>query len=125
MVFNKHYGNYEDLPFDLRHKGGAVVFDLQPDADRQRVEQEKKKLKDHFVRALRPFLEGRVGSAIGSTRAEPVLELDFADISTREKLGRNLKIESQSSEVPSPESIPLYGEPPQMLLGCRWIVSRT
>jgi hypothetical protein len=30
LVFNKHYGKYEDLPFDLRHKGGAVVFDIQP-----------------------------------------------------------------------------------------------
>lgn len=34
LVFNKKYGKYEDLPFDLRHKGGAVVFDLAPISDR-------------------------------------------------------------------------------------------
>lgn len=30
MVFNRHYGAHEELPVDLRHKAGALVFDLPP-----------------------------------------------------------------------------------------------
>jgi hypothetical protein len=37
LVFNKHYGKHEDLPFDLRHKGGAIVFGLAPDAGREEI----------------------------------------------------------------------------------------
>jgi len=57
MVFNGHYGRHEDLPFDLRHKGGSIKFTLPPDADKKRIDEEGKKLKDRFVLALRPFLE--------------------------------------------------------------------
>jgi hypothetical protein len=56
MVFNKHYGGHEDLPFDLRHKA-SIDFHLAPGADGKRVEQEKKKLKKEFVTALRVYLE--------------------------------------------------------------------
>jgi hypothetical protein len=56
LVFNEHYGTHEDLPFDLRHKGGAVVFNLRPDADRKEIEAQKKALKSRFVGALRPYL---------------------------------------------------------------------
>ena len=57
LVFNKHYGSYEELPFDLRHKGGAVVFDLQPDAGKAEIADEHENLKNAFVRRLRPFLK--------------------------------------------------------------------
>ncbi len=57
MVFNGHYGTHEDLPFDLRHKGGSITFTLPPNADKKRIDEERKKLKDRFVLALRPFLE--------------------------------------------------------------------
>jgi hypothetical protein len=56
MVFNEHFGKHEDLPFDLRHKGGSIVFDLAPDADQKRIDAEKKKLKDQFVAKLKPYL---------------------------------------------------------------------
>ena len=59
LVFNKYYGGHEDLPFDLRHKGGAIVFDLRPGAERSEIDEQKKKLKGLFVRKLRPFLEQR------------------------------------------------------------------
>jgi hypothetical protein len=59
LVFNQHYGKHEDLPFDLRHKGGAVVFNLRPDAGRQEIEEEKKKLKIQFVGKLKPFVTQR------------------------------------------------------------------
>jgi hypothetical protein len=57
IVFNEYYGSHEDLPFDLRHKGGSIVFDLQPDADTKRISLERKKLKDRFVGALKPYLQ--------------------------------------------------------------------
>ena len=57
LVFNKHYGAHEDLPFDLRHKGGAVVFDLRPGAGRKDIDAQRKALADEFVRKLRPFLQ--------------------------------------------------------------------
>src|SRR5271165_3796756 len=57
MVFNRYYGVHEDLPFDLRHKGGAIDFSLEPEAPKSRIEEESKKLKDRFVLALRPYLQ--------------------------------------------------------------------
>jgi hypothetical protein len=57
LVFNRHYGTHEDLPFDLRHKGGAVVFDLPPEADRPNIVAVRKALVVDFVRKLRPFLQ--------------------------------------------------------------------
>lgn len=56
LVFNQQYGKHEHLPFDLRHKGGAIVFDLPPDADLKRIREQRKKLKEWFVRALKPIL---------------------------------------------------------------------
>jgi len=42
LTFNMHYGKYEDLPFDLRHKGGAVVFDVAPGMDRGKIASARK-----------------------------------------------------------------------------------
>ncbi len=53
MVFNSHYGRHEELPFDLRHRGGAIIFDLPPQADRAAIESEKKKLTRRLVAALK------------------------------------------------------------------------
>ncbi len=63
VVFNEHYGAHEDLPFDLRHKGGAIVFNLRPEAERMEVEAQKKSLRTQFVRALKPFLLQKTGQA--------------------------------------------------------------
>lgn len=57
MVFNGHYGRHEDLPFDLRHKGGSINFTLPPDAGKERIDEERGKLKGRFVVALRPYLQ--------------------------------------------------------------------
>ncbi|MCZ7661038.1 MAG: hypothetical protein M5U07_25960 [Xanthobacteraceae bacterium] len=53
---NRHYGAHEELPVDLRHKAGALVFDLPPDADKKRIEVEEAKLRATFVEALKPYL---------------------------------------------------------------------
>lgn len=57
MIFNAHYGTHEDLPFDLRHKGGSIVFNLPPDADAARIRAERTQLKMRFVAALTPYLK--------------------------------------------------------------------
>jgi len=56
QVFNSHYGTHEELPFDLRHKGGALVFDLPPNSDNTRIAAERKKLKNQFIAALKLYL---------------------------------------------------------------------
>jgi hypothetical protein len=61
LVFNAHYGHHEQLPFDLRHKGGAIVFDLRPDAERREIDEQRGKLRGLFVRALRTFVEQGAG----------------------------------------------------------------
>jgi hypothetical protein len=58
LVFNRRYGDYDGLPFDLRHKGGAVVFDLKPEASKSEIAAARRLLTDTFVRKLRPFVEG-------------------------------------------------------------------
>lgn len=58
LVFNEHYGTYEKLPFDLRHKGGAVDFNLKPEASKSEIAAARRLLTDAFVRKLRPFVEG-------------------------------------------------------------------
>ena len=58
LVFNKHYGKHEELPFDLRHKGGGIDFDLKPEASKGEIEEQRRVLKDAFVRKLKPFVEG-------------------------------------------------------------------
>ena len=63
MVFNAHYGTHEELPFDLRHRGGAIVFELAPEADRRQIETEKNKLTAKFVDALRLCLAGTAAPA--------------------------------------------------------------
>jgi hypothetical protein len=70
LVFNKHYGKHEDLPFDLRHKGGAVDFDLAPEAHRKEIAETRKLLADSFVRKLTPILQlpSRIKAAL-SVRA--------------------------------------------------------
>ena len=62
LVFNRHYGNYQDLPFDLRHKGGAIVFDIAPGAGRKEIEIQHNGLLNDFVRKLTPFLQQAVPS---------------------------------------------------------------
>jgi hypothetical protein len=57
LVFNRHYGTHEDLPFDLRHKGGAIVFNLAPDAGREVIDVQRTNLIGRFTDSLRPFLE--------------------------------------------------------------------
>ena len=57
LVFNKYYGRHEDLPFDLRHKGGAVVFEFAPEAPRSEIAEVRQMLAEDFIRKLKPILQ--------------------------------------------------------------------
>jgi hypothetical protein len=56
LVFNTAYGTHEELPFDLRHKGGAIVFNLSETATRPQAETAKRILKAAFIARLEPYL---------------------------------------------------------------------
>jgi hypothetical protein len=71
LVFNAHYGAYEDLPFDLRHKGGAVVFDLAPGADGAAIKAERKKLAAQFAAKLKPYIAAAAEAALPAFRETP------------------------------------------------------
>ncbi|MBL8805550.1 MAG: hypothetical protein JNN22_01790 [Rhodospirillales bacterium] len=57
MIFNRHYGNFEDLPFDLRHKGGGVSFNLSPDASKEEIKTEAGQLKGALKVAIRDIIK--------------------------------------------------------------------
>lgn len=56
MVMNAHYGKRSDMPFDLGHKGGPIMYNLAPDATRKQIEDEKKKLVAVLVNALKEYV---------------------------------------------------------------------
>jgi hypothetical protein len=57
MVCNEHYGKRSDLPFDLAHKAGPVFFSLAPNATRDEIAKEQKRLRRELAAALKPFLD--------------------------------------------------------------------
>jgi hypothetical protein len=56
MIFNSHYGDRSDLPFDLRHKAGPIIFNLPPDANKAAITSARRELKSILVEALRPYM---------------------------------------------------------------------
>ena len=53
MVMNEHFGSREDLPFDLRHKAGPVMFRLPEDADKKSIDQAHRDLVTALKIALK------------------------------------------------------------------------
>lgn len=43
-IMNEHYGNIQDLPFDLRHKRGPVFYNLKPSSSTEEIKIEKNKI---------------------------------------------------------------------------------
>jgi hypothetical protein len=56
MIMNSHYGKRADMPFDLGHKGGPIMYDLAPDATPQQIDTEKRKLVAVLVDALKEYV---------------------------------------------------------------------
>jgi hypothetical protein len=65
MVQNLHFGERDDLPFDLKHKAGPIQYALAPNATKPQIAMEKARLRGEFVTALRPYLS-RADSAQAS-----------------------------------------------------------
>jgi hypothetical protein len=57
MVQNTHYGDRDQLPFDLRHKAGPIQYTLAPGATKAQIGAERARLKPILVAALRPYLQ--------------------------------------------------------------------
>lgn len=53
MIMNEHYGSRSDLPFDLRHKAGPILYRLAPDADKTAVKSAQKLLVGELKAAIR------------------------------------------------------------------------
>jgi hypothetical protein len=56
MVLNEHYGSRDDLPFDLRHKAGPILYRLPPDATKNEIEAATKSLSSKLKSALRMMI---------------------------------------------------------------------
>jgi hypothetical protein len=56
MVMNGHYGKRSDMPFDLGHKGGPIIYNLRPGAQKEEIAAEKKKLVAILVEALSEYV---------------------------------------------------------------------
>ncbi len=56
LVMNTHYGPSDELPFDLRHKGVSLLYDLPPDADKEAIEGARAQLVARLVPALRHYV---------------------------------------------------------------------
>jgi hypothetical protein len=57
MVLNTAYGERDDLPFDLRHKAGPIMYCLEEGVDKATKEVAHKQLVGELKTALRTFLE--------------------------------------------------------------------
>jgi hypothetical protein len=62
MVQNAHYGDRDELPFDLKHKAGPIQYRLAPNATKAEIAAEHAKLRSVFVDALKPYI-GRTNAA--------------------------------------------------------------
>jgi Putative DNA-binding domain len=59
----------------------------------------------------------RMGSTAVLERAQPVLEMEFADLRTRKGFGTTIRLESRVVQVPDGQSIPLCGPEPRNFYG--------
>jgi hypothetical protein len=60
MVMNEHYGTREDLPFDLKAKAGPILFRLAPDATKEEIAAESRKLTARLKEAVGLCVENKV-----------------------------------------------------------------
>ncbi|CAA2137259.1 hypothetical protein [Hyphomicrobium sp. ghe19] len=85
MVMNEAYGSREDLPFDLRHKAGPIIFDLGPQASNVEIK--------------------KIGASLAA-------EIKIALKAIRSSFPSNaLKFERQSSNIGDPSRFVEVGSP--------------
>jgi hypothetical protein len=56
MVLNTAFGTRDDLPFDIRHKAGPIMYNLAAAAGQAEIRAARAKLAHDLVEALRPFM---------------------------------------------------------------------
>jgi hypothetical protein len=56
MVMNSHFGTNADLPFDLRHKAGPILYYLPTNATKGQIKEVKKQLAGELKAALREIV---------------------------------------------------------------------
>jgi hypothetical protein len=104
-VQNVHYGEREDLPFDLKHKAGPIQFRLPPDATKSQISTERAKLRGYFVKHFRPYLGGHLTApepprnfvVTGLTKSDP---FTYHDHTGRSKnVAWTARIENRSPDV--------------------------
>lgn len=74
MVLNEAYGNRDSLPFDLRHKGGPIIYKLPANSDKEHITRVRTQLVGDFKSALRDCLNAK-RSSIKSTSQPPHEEI--------------------------------------------------
>lgn len=70
LLFNAHFGWHDNLPVNLRNRGGAIAFTLVPNASRPEIEAERRKLVAKLLSALGQSLNAApsaVGAGLPST----------------------------------------------------------
>jgi hypothetical protein len=55
MILNTAYGNRDGLPFDIKHKGGPILYHLAEGASTQEIASEKSKLVSKLSEAIGAF----------------------------------------------------------------------
>ena len=88
MVMNTYFGVHENLPFDLRHKGGIIEFHLSPEATKDQIKAEFKRLKGVFQKALSNYIVGDVSKKVDFLEASSTY-INAAYFDRGEVLGRN------------------------------------
>ena len=56
FVLNGHYGSRQDLPFDLAHKAGPIIYSLAENANSAAIGKERKRLVATLKAALKPYV---------------------------------------------------------------------
>lgn len=63
MIMNDHFGTREELPFDLKHKAGPIIYRLGPDASKKEIESAQVGLVSNLkvaLKAMQPRTEPAV-----------------------------------------------------------------
>ena len=96
MVMNTYFGNLADLPFDLRHKAGPIIYSLAPEADKAVRDKVKKQLSGALKAALREMLALINPAAVNSVPTPLIIEFDH----TSAPYVYDVRVENASGPLP-------------------------
>ncbi len=76
LVMNEHFGSFELLPFDLRHKKRPIWYSLSPAATTEEKKSERPRLGKLIEDAIRLIIESKNDND-GTT--EPIVDMSWAE----------------------------------------------